>query len=106
LARTSRSAPSSSLHAHAHGAAVLHQHVEHAHALVRVDAVLARVLEHHLVELAAHDLPGLRALVRLVVPEVEGRRQLAVAFTNCTLYFLTKWLCCIFGSMLSRFSTQ
>ena len=42
-----------------------------------VDAVLARVVEHHLVELAAHDLPGLRALVRLVVPEVERRRQLA-----------------------------
>ena len=29
------------------------------------------------VELAADDLPGLRALVRLVVPEVERRRQLA-----------------------------
>ena len=47
------------------------------HAFVRVHAVLARVVEHHLVELAADDLPGLRALVRLVVPEVERRRQLA-----------------------------
>ena len=31
--------------------------------------------------------------MRLVVPEVEGGGQLAVALTNCTLYFLTKWLC-------------
>jgi hypothetical protein len=44
---------------------------------VRIDAVLAGVLEHHLIELAAHDLPGLRALVRLVVVEVERRRFLA-----------------------------
>ena len=43
-----------------------------------VDAMFARVVEHHLVELAAHHLPGLRARVRLVVPEVERRRQLAV----------------------------
>ena len=55
------------------------QHLDDVHAVVGVDAVLARVVEHHLVELAAHDLPGLRALVRLVVPEVERRRQLAVA---------------------------
>ena len=50
------------------------EHGVHAHALVGVDAVLARVLEQHVVELAAHHLPGLRALVRFVVPEVEGRR--------------------------------
>ena len=62
---------------HADGAVALEQHVEHAHALVHLHAVLARVVEHHLVELAAHHLPGLRALVRLVVPEVERRRQLA-----------------------------
>jgi hypothetical protein len=36
-----------------------------------------RILEHQLVELAAHHLPRLRALVRLVVPEVKGRRLLA-----------------------------
>ena len=29
-----------------------------------------------------------------------------LAFTNWTLYFFTKWLFCIFGSMPSRFSTQ
>ena len=58
-------------------ALALEEHLQHAHALVHLDAVLARVVEHHLVELAAHDLPGLRALVRLVVPEVERRRQLA-----------------------------
>src|SRR5262245_38667690 len=40
--------------------------------------MFSSVLEHHLVELAPDDLPGLRALVRLVVPEVEGRRQFAV----------------------------
>ncbi len=28
------------------------------------------------------------------------------AFTNWTLYFLVKWLFCIFGSMFRRFSTQ
>ena len=44
---------------------------------VRVHAVLARVLEQHLVELAPDHLPGLRALVRLVVVEVERRRELA-----------------------------
>ena len=63
---------------HADGPVVLEEHVEHARAFVDVDAVLAGVVEHHLVELAAHDLPGLRALVRLVVPEVERRGQLAV----------------------------
>ena len=30
-------------------------------------------------------------------------RACPLALTNCTLYFLTKWLCCIFGSMFSRF---
>ena len=63
---------------HADGALALEDHLEHVHALAGVDAVLARVLEQHLVELAALDLPRLRALVRLVVPEVERRRQLAV----------------------------
>jgi len=40
--------------------------------------MLAGVVEHHVIEFAAHDLPGLRAFVRLVVPEIERRRQLAV----------------------------
>ena len=65
------------LDAHADRALAFEEHLEHVHAFVRVDAVLAGVVEHHLVELAAHDLPRLRALVRLVVPEVERRRQLA-----------------------------
>ena len=56
----------------------LEQHVDDMNAVEGLDAVLARVVEHHLVELAAHHLPGLRTLVRLVVPEVERRRQLAV----------------------------
>ena len=37
----------------------------------RIDAVLAGVVEHHLVELAAQHLPGLRAFVRVVVGEIE-----------------------------------
>ena len=60
-------------------AVALEEHVHDADAFVHGDAVLAGVLEHHLVELAAHDLPRLRALVRLVVPEVERRRLLAAA---------------------------
>ena len=62
------------LDSHADGAVAVEQHVVHADALVDVHAVRPGVLQHHPVELAAHDLPGLRALVRLVVPEVEGRR--------------------------------
>ena len=53
----------------------IEQHLEDVNAFVRLDAVLARVLEHHLVELAPDHLPGLRALVRLVVVEVERRGQ-------------------------------
>src|SRR5207237_5868682 len=34
--------------------------------------------QHQQIKLAAHDLPRLRALMRLVVPEVEWRRQLAL----------------------------
>ena len=59
---------------HADGAIAFEDHVVHANAFMDVDAVLAGVLEHHLVELAAHDLPRLRTLVRLVVPEVERSR--------------------------------
>ena len=62
----------------ADGAVTLEQHLDHVDAVMRIHAVPARVLQHHVVELAAHHLPGLRAFVRLVVPEVEGRRQLAV----------------------------
>src|SRR5581483_10768277 len=49
-----------------------------AHAFLGLDAVLTGVVEHEQVELAPHDLPGLRALVRLVVPEIERCRQLAL----------------------------
>src|SRR3989449_1277513 len=56
---------------------VLEDDINDADAFVDRDAMLARVVEHHFVELAAHHLPGLRTLVRLVVPEVERRRQLA-----------------------------
>ena len=55
----------------------LEEDVEHVDAFMGIDAVLARVVEHHLVELAADHLPRLRALVRFVVPEVERGRQLA-----------------------------
>ncbi len=60
-----------------HRPTAFEQDVQNAHALVGGGPVLPGVLEHHLVELAAHHLPGLRALVGLVVPEVEGRRELA-----------------------------
>ena len=43
-----------------------------------VDAVLAGVVQHQVVELAPAHLPGLRRLVRLVVEEVERLGQLAV----------------------------
>ena len=73
---------------HADRPPVLEEDVQHAHALVRRDPVRARVLEQQLIELAAHDLPGLRALVRLVVPEVEGRRQLAARVDELHAVFL------------------
>src|SRR5207249_10490175 len=62
------------LDADADGPVTLKEHVEDAGALVDFDAVLLGVAEHEQVELAAHHLPGLRTLVRLVVPEVERRR--------------------------------
>ena len=65
------------LDADADGPVAVEQHLQHAGRLMDLDAVLAGVVEHHHVELAADDLPGLRALVRLVVVEVERRRQLA-----------------------------
>src|SRR5205085_4029460 len=61
----------------ADGPIAVEQHVQHARRLRYLDAVLAGVVEHHRVELAADHLPGLRALVRLVVVEVERGRLLA-----------------------------
>ena len=63
---------------HADRAVAVEKHLKHAHALVHFDAVLARIVEHHLVELAAPHLPGLRLLARLVVGEIERLGQLAV----------------------------
>src|SRR5262249_49779191 len=54
----------------ADGAIAVEQHVSHTHTFVCDHAMLARVLEHYLIELAAYDLPRLRAGSRLVVPEV------------------------------------
>ena len=62
---------------HADGPLAVEQHVEHARPFVDLDAVLAGVVQHHLVELAAEHLPGLRAFVRLVVVEVKRLGQLA-----------------------------
>src|SRR5262249_45105199 len=59
------------------GAVVFEEYVEHARRFMDFDALFGGVAQHHEIELAAHHLPGLRALVWLVVPEVEGRRQLA-----------------------------
>ena len=77
LARTSRSAAVLGLDAHADGPVALEQHLQHARAFVDVDAMLAGIVEHQVVELAAAHLPGLRRFVRLVVDEVERLRQLA-----------------------------
>ena len=66
------------LDAHADGPIAVEQHLQHAHALVHADALFAGVVQQHLVELAADDLPGLRTLMRLVIDEVERLRELAV----------------------------
>ena len=66
------------LHPNADGLLLLEEHLQHPRALVNLHAVLAGVVEVELVELAADDLPRLRRLVRLVVPEVERLRELAV----------------------------
>jgi hypothetical protein len=63
---------------HADRPVAVEEHFQHPHPLLCVDAVLTGVVQHHRVELAAHDLPGLRAFVRLVVPEVKRRRLLAL----------------------------
>ena len=65
------------LNADPRGAIALEEHVDDVHAVKGLDAMFARVVEHHLIELAAHDLPGLRTLVRFVIPEVKRRRELA-----------------------------
>ena len=77
FARTSSLRAVLRLDAHADGPVAVEQHFQHAGRLVDLDALLAGVVEHHRVELAADHLPGLRALVRLVVVEVERGRQLA-----------------------------
>ena len=63
---------------HTSGSIVIEHYVHHAHAFVRFHAMLARIVQHHLIELAAGHLPGLRALMGFVVPEIKGRRQFAV----------------------------
>ena len=59
------------------GSIAVEEDVDDADSLVRLHALLTRVVEHHLVELAPDHLPGLRTGVGLVVPEVERRGQLA-----------------------------
>ena len=76
LARTSARVPASVCDAHADGPVAFEEHLQHAAGLNDLDALLAGVVEHHRVELAADHLPGLRAFVRLVVVEVERRRLL------------------------------
>ncbi len=60
---------------HADGPLPFPQDFEDADPLVHLHAVLAGVVEHHLVEFTAEDLPGLRAFVRLVVVEIKGLRK-------------------------------
>src|SRR5205085_3625270 len=63
------------LNAYADGLVLLEKHLQDARGLVDVDALLSGILQHHHVELAANDLPGLRAFMRLVVPKVKRRRH-------------------------------
>ena len=63
---------------HPDGPIPIEQYFEDTYAFVHIDTVLAGVVEHHLVELTAHHLPGLLALVRFVVPEIERRRLLSL----------------------------
>src|SRR5262245_54288295 len=51
-------------------------------------AVLPGVIQKHLVELAANHLPGLRTLVRPVVPKVKGRRAFAAWREKLNAVFL------------------
>ena len=53
-----------------------------------LDAVLAGVVEHHVVELAAHDLPRLGTFMRLVVRKIKGRRQPAARVHELHAVFL------------------
>ncbi len=54
-----------------------HDDIAHAYLLMSIDTVLASVVEHHLIELAADHLPGLRTLVGFVVVEIKRSRELA-----------------------------
>jgi hypothetical protein len=63
----------------ANSAVPFKQHIDDTDTLLSVHSMLAGVVEHHLVELAADDLPGLRALVRFVVPEVQRGRRLSAS---------------------------
>ena len=63
--------------AHADDARSFHQDVADGDALPHFDALLARVVEQHRVELGAPDLPGLRTLVFDGLKEIERLRHLA-----------------------------
>ena len=55
-----------------------HQHIVHPRPFKHIHAMLAGVVEHEVVEFTSANLPRLRRLVRLVVPEVERFGELAV----------------------------
>ena len=66
------------LHANAGLLVAVESHIEDTRLLVNVNAVLAGVVEHHVVEFAAKHLPRLRAFVRVVLEEVERLRFFAL----------------------------
>ena len=103
LARTSSVRAVLVLDPHADGPVALEEHFQHAGRLVHLDAVLAGVVEHHRVELAA-DAPARSASTRAACCRGSrtGPTSCPLALTNCTLYFLTNWLAFILSSMLSR----
>jgi len=77
--------------AHAHGPFPVEDDFAHADAFFSDDAVLAGVLEHHLIEFAAEDLPGLRAFVGVVIGEVEGLGKFAVLADELDGAFFDEW---------------
>src|SRR5262249_27318755 len=72
----------------ADGSIAFKKPIEHARPFMSPNAVLAGVIEHHHVEFTANDLPGLRAVVGFVVPEIKGSRQLAPGIDKLDAVFL------------------
>ena len=72
--------------------------------LTDLGALVAGVVEEHLVELGTQHLPRLRdGFAVVAIEEIERLRNLSRGCTNWTLYFFTKREDFIFGIRPSRF---